>query len=320
MHDRIYSWGHSKRYNDYSNYFKSKFDQRVQKISVDAGFTCPNRNGTKAFGGCLFCDNKTFMPFYCSPDISITTQLHEGKEFFAKKYKTQKYLAYFQSFSNTFASLDRLKVLYEEALSVEGVVGLVIATRPDCVNKAKLDYLEELAKKYTIILEYGVESCYNETLALVNRGHTFEESVRAIKGSSGRGIQIGIHMIVGFPGEDRDSIIDEADILSELPIDSIKMHHLQIIKGTKFAKLYQKDPNMFNLYGVDEYIDLLAEFIERLDPRIVLERFINQSPLDMLVAPKWDGLTNNEFTAKLDKKLKEWDVWQGKKFGAEREI
>lgn len=315
MNDDIkkkYLWLHDKPYNDFSTYFKKQFSERIQKIAVDAGFTCPNRNGKKGRGGCTYCNNDTFNPFYCNPSKSITQQLNEGIDFFSEKYKTQKYLAYFQAYSNTYADLHTLIKYYSEALSVPGVIGLVIATRPDCINETILDYLQKLAENYYIVLEYGIESCNNETLKNINRGHTFEESVTALEKSIGRNLHIGVHYIIGLPGDSRKDNLKHAAILSELPFETLKLHQLQIIKGTKMAKQYSENPDMFNLFSADEYIDFVVQFAERLNPEIIIERFISESHTDMLIAPKWGGLKNFEITAKILKKFKEKNTWQGK--------
>jgi len=309
-----YTWGHSKRYNDYSSYCKRVFSERVQKISIDAGFTCPNRDGTKAAGGCTYCDNNTFNPFYCQPDKPILQQLNEGIDFFAEKYKSQKYLAYFQAYSNTYAPLEKLKSIYAEALEHPKVIGLVIATRPDCVDEEKLDYIEQLAEKHYVVVEYGVESCRNETLAFVNRCHTFEDSVRAIEMTAKRNIHTGVHMILGLPGEDRTIILKHAEILSQLPVKTLKLHQLQIIKGTAMAEQFAANPGLFNTFSSGEYIELVVDFLEKLNPEIIVERFISEAPPVLLISPQWGGLKNYEIIAKIEKRLAERDTWQGRLF------
>jgi len=306
-----YPWGHSKRYNDYSTYFKSKFSERVQKISIDAGFTCPNRDGTKGRGGCTYCNNDTFNPYYCTPSKSVSVQLDEGISFFAPKYKTQQYLCYFQAYSNTYEKFEHLKKMWSEALSHPGVIGMVVGTRPDCVNEQILDYLADLSKKYYIVLEFGIESTIDRTLELVNRCHTFQESIDAIKQSADRGIETGAHMILGLPGESRGDLLQHARTISELPLKSIKLHHLQIIRKTIMAKQYTKNPEMFNLFGVNDYVELIVDFLKILNPEIIVERFISESPLDLLIAPKWNGLKNFEVVHRIEKRLKETNSWQG---------
>ncbi|WP_444403681.1 TIGR01212 family radical SAM protein [Prevotella sp.] len=296
-------------YNDYGAWMRRQFPFRVQKISIDAGFSCPNRDGHISHGGCTFCDNRTFNPSYCQPSKSITEQITEGKEFFRHKYPDMKYLAYFQAFSNTYATLDTLQHRYEEALSAEDVVGIVIGTRPDCVSDEILNYLESLNQQTFMIVEYGIESVSDDTLRRVNRGHNFECSRRAIIETHNRGILTGAHIILGLPGESAEDNVRQADIISALPIDILKLHQLQIIRGTQLAAEYERQP--FNLYTADEYIDLCRRYIERLRPDMVLERFVSQSPKELLVAPKW-GLKNYEFANRFVNYMKRMDSWQGK--------
>lgn len=296
-------------YNDYGAWMRRQFPFRVQKISIDAGFSCPNRDGHISHGGCTFCDNRTFNPSYCQPSKSITEQITEGKEFFRHKYPDMKYLAYFQAFSNTYATLDTLQRRYEEALSAEDVVGIVIGTRPDCVSNEILNYLESLNQQTFIIVEYGIESVSDDTLRRVNRGHNFECSRRAIIETHNRGILTGAHIILGLPGESAEDNVRQANIISALPIDILKLHQLQIIRGTQLAAEYERQP--FNLYTADEYIDLCRRYIERLRPDMVLERFVSQSPKELLMAPKW-GLKNYEFANRFVNYMKRMDSWQGK--------
>lgn len=296
-------------YNDYGAWMRRQFPFRVQKISIDAGFSCPNRDGHISHGGCTFCDNRTFNPSYCQPSKSITEQITEGKEFFRHKYPDMKYLAYFQAFSNTYATLDTLQRRYEEALSAEDVVGIVIGTRPDCVSDEILNYLESLNQQTFMIVEYGIESVSDDTLRRVNRGHNFECSRRAIIETHNRGILTGAHIILGLPGESAEDNVRQANIISALPIDILKLHQLQIIRGTQLAAEYERQP--FNLYTADEYIDLCRRYIERMRPDMVLERFVSQSPKELLVAPKW-GLKNYEFANRFVNYMKRMDSWQGK--------
>ena len=289
-------------YNDYSSWIRKQFPFRVQKISIDAGFSCPNRDGKISTGGCTFCDNHTFNPAYCNRRKSITEQLQEGKKFFARKYPEMKYLAYFQAYSNTYADINTLRTRYEEALQTEDIVGLVIGTRPDCVSEELLDYLEQLNQQTFLLVEYGIESANDETLRRINRGHNFACSRRAIEQTHERGILTGAHIILGLPGEDENESLRQAPIISSLPIDVLKIHQMQIIKGTKLAQEYEQDP--FHLYTVDEYIHLIIQYIKRLRKDIVLERFVSQSPADLLIAPKW-GLKNHEFTNLLNKRFQE---------------
>ena len=299
------------RYNDLSAYLSAHFPYKVQKISLNAGFTCPNRDGTVGYGGCTYCNNQTFNPAYCKIEKTVTEQLEEGKQFFARKYPGMKFLAYFQAYTNTYAELESLKRKYEEALSVTDVVGLVIGTRPDCMPDALLDYLEELNKRTFLIVEYGVESTDNTTLKRINRGHTFEVAQEAIRKTAVRGIRVGAHIILGLPGESREMLIEQAGVLSTLPLTTLKLHQLQLIKGTRMAAEYTDRPEDFHLYSADEYIDLAIDYVEHLRPDLILERFVSQSPKELLIAPDW-GLKNHEFTDKVKKRMRERDSWQGK--------
>ena len=298
-------------YNDFSSWIRSKFDFRVQKISIDAGMTCPNRDGKISRGGCIYCDNRTFNPSYCHKHDSITEQLNAGKTFFERKYPEMKYLAYFQAFTNTYAPLDKLKSYYEEVLAVDDVVGLVIGTRPDCVSEELLNYLAELSKRTFVLVEYGIESANDDTLKRINRGHDFACCRKAVEETHKRGILVGGHIILGLPGEDAAESIRQAEIISSLPLDILKIHQMQIIRNTRLAEIYEKTP--FHVYSVEEYIQLIARYIQHLRPSLVLERFVSQSPASMLIAPKW-GLKNYEFTNLLHNYLKENDIKQGSEY------
>ncbi|WP_321518034.1 TIGR01212 family radical SAM protein [uncultured Bacteroides sp.] len=298
-------------YNDFSSFLRKYFDGKVQKISLNAGFTCPNRDGVKGNGGCTYCNNQTFNPEYCKTEKSVKEQLEEGRMFFSRKYPEMKYLAYFQAYTNTYSELDELKRKYEEALSVDGVVGLVIGTRPDCMPDALLNYLEELQKGAFLLVEYGIESTNDETLRLINRGHTYADTMDAVQRTASRGILTGGHVILGLPGESHEMIVSQAEKLSELPLTTLKMHQLQLIKGTKMAREFEEHPEDFHLYQVDEYIDLVIDYVERLRPDMVLERFVSQSPKELLIAPDW-GLKNYEFTDRVKKRMREREAYQGK--------
>lgn len=301
-----------KRYNDFSSFIRSRFSERVQKISLDTGFTCPNRDGTKGIGGCTYCNNNSFNPNYCKPEKSITQQLNEGIAFFTHRNKTQNYLAYFQAYTNTYADIELVKELYSEAIRHPKVVGLVIGTRPDCISEELIDYLTDLAGTYFVSLEFGIESTLDRTLEAVNRCHTFEETKKAYDLAKDRGLHLGAHLIIGLPGETKADILNHATELSKLPINSLKLHHLQIVKHTMMALQFKNNPGQFQLFAIDEYVDLITEFIARLRPDIILERFISQSPAHLLIAPKWNGLKNFEVVAKIDKKLAEKELWQGR--------
>lgn len=301
----------SPRYYDFSAYLSEHFSFKVQKISLNAGFTCPNRDGTVGYGGCTYCNNQTFNPAYCHTDKSVTEQLEEGKRFFARKYPDMKFLAYFQAYTNTYGELQELKRKYEEALTVPDVVGIVIGTRPDCMPEELLDYLEELNRRTFLIVEYGIESTDNETLHRINRGHTFEQAVQAVCRTAERGIRVGAHIILGLPGETKEMLMEQAGILSKLPLTTLKLHQLQLIKGTRMAMEYEKGPSDFHLFTADEYIDLVIDYVEHLRPNLVLERFVSQSPKELLIAPDW-GLKNHEFTDKVKKRMRERGSYQGK--------
>ncbi len=300
-------------YKNYSSYLKSIFNGQVQKISINAGFTCPNRDGKTGTGGCTYCNNQTFNPDYCKPNKSITQQIEEGIAFFRKKYPNQLYLAYFQAYTNTYGEINSLKQKYEEALSHPLVAGLVIGTRPDCVDEELLDYFAGLSKRYYVMIEYGVESTSNETLMFINRGHNYDSSVRAITQTAQKGIATGAHLILGLPGEDREIILSHAKNISRLPLTTIKLHQLQLIKGTKMAEQYVEHPEWFHIYSADEYIDLAVDFIELLNPDFIIERFVSQSPKELLIAPDW-GLKNYEFTFKIEKALRKRNTFQGRLF------
>jgi radical SAM protein (TIGR01212 family) len=301
-----------KRYRQARELFRQIFGQRVQKISIDAGFTCPNRDGTRGWGGCTYCLNSTFTPYYVTRRKSIVQQLNEGIAFFSKKYKTWKYLAYFQAYTNTYAPLHVLKQKYEQALSVPGVIGLVISTRPDAVNEQILDYLAQLNERTFVLLEYGVESTFDTTLERVNRGHTFEEAAWAIEQTAKRGILQTAHLILGLPGETPEQMLQHATRISQLPVNILKLHQLQIIKRTAMQKDFEQNPQDFHLFSVDEYVDFVVDFLERLRPDIYIDRFTNEAPRDLVIAPDWGGLKNFEVTHKIERRLQERKTWQGR--------
>ena len=302
-----------KPYRDFSEYLSSRFPYKVQKISINAGFTCPNRDGSKGYGGCTYCNNQSFSPGYGKPTKSISQQLEDGINFFAHKYPNMKYLAYFQSYTNTYDPIDTLIDKYEEALSYPDVVGLIVGTRPDCMPEKLLDYFEALSKKTFVMIEYGVESTLNKTLDRVNRLHSYEESENMIRLTAKKGIAVGAHMILGLPGETKDEILSHADKLSELPLTSIKLHQLQIIKGTIMSREYRVDPSAFNLFELDDYINMCVSFSERLNPEIYIERFTSQAPEKLLIAPEW-GLKNYVVRNMIIKRFNERKTWQGQKF------
>ena len=301
----------NRPYYDFSTFLKKYFTGKVQKISIHAGFTCPNRDGAKGVGGCTYCNNQTFSPEYCKPVLSVRQQLEDGIRFFSRKYPAMRYLAYFQAYTNTYGELERLKSMYEEALAVEGVVGLVIGTRPDCMPDELLDYLEELNQRIFLMVEYGIESANDDTLLRINRGHDFATAADAIRRTHERGILTGGHLILGLPGEDREELLRQASVIATLPLDMLKLHQLQLIKGTRMAREYEEHPEWFHLYEVDEYIELVIDYVERIPSSVVFERFISQSPRSLLIAPDW-GVKNYQFVERLRRRMSERDTWQGR--------
>jgi hypothetical protein len=310
-----YPWGHKRRYNSYSEYFKKKFGERVQKISVDAGFTCPNRDGKVARGGCTYCNNNAFNPSYCDPEKPINHQVLEGIQFHKVRYRrANSYLVYFQPYSNTYAPLEKLKVLYENALRQPGVIGLVLGTRPDCIDDEKLEYLKKLSQDYYIIIEYGVESIYNKTLERINRWHTYEQSKEAIEKTKEYGINIGAHFIFGLPGDSNDLIMESVKEISTLPLTAIKFHQLQIVEGTKMAMDYKRNPNDYKLFGFEEYVNFIVDFSEKLNPEFIIERFAGEVPPRYQAGPGWGLIRNDQINRTIEKEFEDRDSWQGKYF------
>jgi len=311
----LHPWGHTRRFNAYSNYFKKLFGERVQKLSIDAGFTCPNRDGSKGQGGCTYCNNDAFNPSYCEPSKSVEQQIREGMEFHAWRYKKPaKFLAYFQPYSNTYASIDELKHIYGQALAFPEIAGLVIGTRPDCIDDEKLEYFAELAKTQYVIIEYGIESCYDHTLERINRGHTFHESVEAIQKTAAAGLKTGAHLIFGLPGESREEMMAEAAILSKLPLANIKFHQLQIIKGTHMEKDYKLNPTDYSFFELEEYISFIVDFIEQLKPDFIIERFAGEVPPRFKVDPGWGMVRNEKIVEMVEAELELRNSYQGKHF------
>lgn len=307
-----YAFRNNRRYNAYADYIKERFGGRIQKVSVDAGFTCPNRDGTVGTGGCTFCNNESFNPSYCSGEKPIAGQLAQGINFLKKRYpRNTGYMAYFQAYTNTFDTVEVLDAKFKQALTHPGIIGIVIGTRPDCIDDEKLDYIQSLSKEAYVVVEYGIESCYEKTLLRVNRGHSMQQTVHALEKTAARGIHTGGHLIFGLPGETKEEMLNEAEILSELPLDSIKFHQLQIIKGTKMESEYREKPGDFSLFEMEEYLLFMAAFLEKLNPRIMVERFASESPPGMNLGMSW-GVRYDEFLKRFEKKLAEMDTWQGK--------
>ena len=321
-----YGFPDGKRYSSFVGYFKRRYGERLQKIVLDAGFTCPNRDGKVGRGGCTYCDNAAFHPAYSTAGKSLHQQMDEGVEFHKVRYRTtEHYLAYFQSFSNTYAPLERLKSLYEEALSHPDVVGIVIGTRPDCVDENKLDYLASLARSEfpggrqskpfenpIVIVEYGIESCYDSVLERINRGHDFQTARRAVIMTAERGIDVGAHFILGLPGETRQMMLDACSLINDLPLRSVKFHQLQIVKNTRMEKDYAENPADFERFTLDEYLEFFTDMLERLRPDLFIERFAGEVPPRFVNETPWGLIRNVELLRLLDKKLEDRDTWQGR--------
>ena len=308
----MHSWGDDRPFNSYSGYFRRLFGDRVQKVAINAGFTCPNRDGLVGAGGCTFCNNEAFTPSYCKSEKSITRQIEEGIEFHLNRYRRAgKYLAYFQSFSNTYASIDKLRGIYDEALAHPLIAGIVVGTRPDCVDAQKLDYFADLAREKYVTIEYGIESCYDLTLRKINRGHDFESARRAVEATAARGIYTGAHFILGLPGETDEMLIAQTDMINSLPLTTVKFHQLQVFKGTTMAEQWQADPERFPCRPLPEYIDLFIEILRRLRPDIVVERFAGEAPPRYHLGPNWGLVRNEQLLAMLEKRLIEKGAYQG---------
>ncbi|MBP3663032.1 MAG: TIGR01212 family radical SAM protein [Bacteroidales bacterium] len=325
-----YAFPDGKRYNSFVGYFKRRYGERLQKIVLDAGFTCPNRDVKVGRGGCTYCDNAAFHPAYSTAGKSLHQQMDEGIEFHKVRYRTtEHYLAYFQSFSNTYAPLSRLRELYEEALGHPDVVGIVIGTRPDCVDEEKLDYLADLSQGKIlagwsrtvasqvrtapiVIVEYGVESCYDRTLLRINRGHDFETARRAITMTAERGLDVGAHFILGLPGESVQMMLDSCEQINSLPLRSVKFHQLQIVKGTRMEKEYAVCPEDFVRFSLEEYLDFFVDMLERLRPDLFIERFVGEVPPRFVNETPWGLIRNVELLRLLEQRLATRATWQGR--------
>lgn len=308
----IYPWGDTRRYNSYSGYFRRMFGRRVQKVAVHAGFTCPNRDGTLGTGGCTFCNNGAFTPSYCTPAKSVRQQIDEGIAFHRRRYReASEYLVYFQSYSNTYAPLERLRALYGEALAHPAVAGVVVGTRPDCVDARTLDYFAELARDRYVALEYGIESTSDAVLRSVNRGHDFACAERAVRMTAERGLHVGAHFILGLPGETDDDLLAAAERIDALPLTTVKFHQLQIFRDTPMAAEYDRDPGRFRFWTLEEYVDLFVGILRRLRPDLVVERFASEAPPRYHYGPNWGLVRNERLWALLEKRLEALDAYQG---------
>jgi radical SAM protein (TIGR01212 family) len=298
-----------QRYNSFGSYIREKFGARVYKVNVDAGFTCPNRDGTIGTTGCIYCNNDSFRPNSCKPTLSISDQIRNGITHVKKRYKAEKVLVYFQPYTNTYAPVKELERLYKEALLEPSVIGLAIGTRPDTVDEEKIQLLEELAKKHFILIEYGLQSIYDRTLVFINRGHDYNSFLKAIDMTKNKGIYIGAHVIVGFPTESLEEMLFMADEISHMPVDFLKIHQLQVIKDTPLEIMYRENP--FHVFDYEEYLDFVSEFIGRLSPKIVLQRLFATAPDKILIAPRWDK-SRQEILRDIGKRLVSRDIYQGK--------
>ncbi len=309
----MYPWGNRRRFHSLSDSFRQQYGTRLQKLTVHAGFTCPNRDGTVSAGGCTFCNNEGFSPSYCDPSKPIHVQIEEGLTFVRNRYpRANRFVAYFQTYSNTYAPLPRLKEIYGEALRHPAISGLVIGTRPDCVDEEKLDYLAWLARKYFIKIEYGLESCYDDSLKRVNRGHTFRRSEEAIAMTAKKKLFTGIHLIIGLPGETRSQMLAQVDTINRLPIQAIKLHQLQIVKDTPMAIEYEQNPDAFALFDLEEYVDFVVAFLERLRPDIAIDRFSGEIPPRLITGKRWGMIRSDAVIRMVEDKMNALDTYQGR--------
>jgi radical SAM protein (TIGR01212 family) len=298
------------RYNAFGPHLKRKFGAIVYKVNVDAGFTCPNRDGTLGVTGCIYCNNDSFRPSRCKPDLSITKQIRNGVSYLSGRYKAKKFLVYFQPFTNTYAPVDDLERMYREALAEPAVVGLAIGTRPDCVDMEKINLLEDLGRDAFIIVEYGLQSIYDKSLQYIMRGHDYQAFLNALNFTKGRGIGISAHIIAGIPTETWEESLAMAHELSALPIDFLKIHQLQVVKNTPLAEIYARNP--FHTFAYEEYLDFLVDFIERLSPDIILQRLFATSPDEILIAPLW-GRNRQQIIRDIEERFSQRNAFQGSK-------
>jgi radical SAM protein (TIGR01212 family) len=299
------------RYNSFGSFVKKRFGASVHKVNLDAGFTCPNRDGTLGFSGCIYCNNDSFRPASCKPTLPVREQMSNGIAYLRKRYGAEKFIAYFQPYTNTYAPLPELERLYSEALEEPSVVGLAIGTRPDCIDEEKIGLLESLASTHFVLIEYGLQSIFDSTLRFIARGHDYATFLRALEMTAGRGIEIGAHLIVGFPTETREDMLLTAYEVSTLPLRFLKIHQLQVVKDTPLARMYMEKP--FHIFTYDEYLNFVVDFIERLSPEIVLQRLFATAPDNILIAPRWDR-NRYEILRDIERRLGERDTSQGKKY------
>ena len=311
----LFPWGNQRRFNSYISYCQQTYGSRLQKLSIDAGFSCPNRDGTKGIGGCTYCVNDAFNPSYCQPGKSVTQQINEGIPFHRTRYKRAGgFIAYFQAYSNTYASIADLRKRYEEAIVHPEITGLSIGTRPDCLSQDVLDLLVEINKQKSVAVEIGVESCYDTSLDRICRGHSFAEAVDAITRTSKTGLHTAAHFIFGLPGETIDDMLKMAGIISDLPLNSVKFHQLQIIKGTAMEQEFADKPQDFVTFTLEAYIDFIVDFLERFNPAIMIERLSGEVPPRFLAGPSWGLIRNDQVLQRIEKRLAERESWQGRLF------
>jgi len=300
-----------QRYRSFGTFMRTNFGFTVYKVNVDAGFTCPNRDGTLGLSGCIYCNNDSFRPNSCKPTLSLAEQIGNGMLHIKKRYKANKFIVYFQPYTNTYAPLETLRELYTEALKQPDIIGLAIGTRPDAVDEQKISMLEELAQKHFILIEYGLQSIYDKSLTFINRGHDYAAFLKAVNMTRDRGIHIGAHLIAGFPTETRDEMLAMAEEISSLPIGFLKVHQLQIIKDTPLADMYKGNP--FYTFGYGEYLDFVVDFIERTSPDVVFQRLFATAPDSILVAPDW-GKSRHRLLSDIEKRLEARDTYQGSRY------
>jgi radical SAM protein (TIGR01212 family) len=306
-----------RRYNDYGNFLKEKFGCRVHKVSVDMGFTCPNRDGSVAQGGCIYCNNDTFVPPYARARFPMQDQIGCGMRYLKRRFKAQKFIIYFQAYTNTYDRIEKLEKLYREALGYENVVGIAVGTRSDCIDEKKIELFEALADECFVSVEYGIESVYDKTLRFMNRGHDYQSVKDAIELTKGRGVHIGAHIILGMPTENEEEMLYMAEEVSKLGIDSLKIHNLHIVKNTPLAETYKNSP--FHLFGYHEYVDLITSFLERISPDVVIERLFTDTPKDLLIAPVWNK-NHNLIIRGIEEALERNNTYQGRLYNQNHKV
>ncbi|MGA1795208.1 MAG: TIGR01212 family radical SAM protein [bacterium] len=301
--------GKRKRYNDFNGFLRRTFGGRVHKIALDAGLGCPNRDGTVSSTGCIYCNDRGSGTGAWQQGLSVREQILQAQTYLRKRFKAEKFLAYFQSFSNTYAPHERLEALYREALKPDDMVGLCIGTRPDCVPEDTLSMIQGFTGAYMVWLEYGLQSFHDRTLALINRGHTVDAFLDAVRRTRTRGINVCVHVILGLPGEDRGDMLETANRLSMLDIQGIKIHLLYVVKGTPLARLYERGE--YTCLTREEYVDILVSFLARLRPDIVIQRLTGDPHPEELLAPSW-ALDKGKVLALIHDRMEQEDTWQGK--------